>query len=146
MTALALPGLSSESRLRRLGSPLGTVAGIGIASLALHLRDPHQHGAWGLCPFKAMTGLDCPGCGGLRAVNDLTHGQIGAAFHSNALFVGSIPLLAVLWLVWAARSWNGSGALVSERAAQRLLYAVVVLAVVFAVWRNTPWGSAYRVS
>ncbi|HET6151685.1 MAG TPA: DUF2752 domain-containing protein [Marmoricola sp.] len=146
MTALALPEVSAGSRVRGLRAPLTTVAAIGITSLALHLRDPHQHGAWGLCPFKAMTGMDCPGCGGLRAVNDLTHGQVGAAFHSNALFVGSIPLLTVLWFLWAARSWNGSGTLVSDGAARRLLYAVTAIAVVFAVWRNTPWGSAYRVS
>ena len=33
--------------------------------------------SWGLCPSAAL-GFSCPGCGGLRAVNDLTHGDVGA--------------------------------------------------------------------
>ena len=40
-----------------------------------------------LAEFHAMTGLWCPGCGGLRAVHDLTHGHLVTALHENALVV-----------------------------------------------------------
>ena len=44
-----------------------------------------------MCPSAAL-GLSCPGCGGLRAVNDLTHGDLGAAASSNLLLVVADPV------------------------------------------------------
>jgi hypothetical protein len=134
------------SRLRRLGAPLGTAAAIGVASLALHWRDPHQHASWGLCPFKALTGLDCPGCGGLRAVNDLTHGNVGAAWHSNALFVSAIPLLVLFWVYWVSRTWTGEKTLLSPRLTRLATITLVGLGIAFAVFRNTGWGHTFYAS
>ena len=48
----------------------------GGAAVLLHLRDPHEQGSYGFCPFLALTGHPCPGLRGLRAVNDLTHGDV----------------------------------------------------------------------
>ena len=136
----------TATRWRQVRAPILTAAGIGAVSFALRLRDPHQHASWGLCPFKAITGWDCPGCGGLRAVNDLSHARLAEAWHSNALFLALIPAAVVLWVLWLARSWTGS-----ERTFPPGLvrYAGIGLAVVtfaFSVWRNTPSGSAYFVS
>ncbi|RLV49534.1 DUF2752 domain-containing protein [Nocardioides mangrovicus] len=119
--------------VRRRG-PYAMAGAIAVASLGLRLRDPHVQGSWGFCPLRALTGLDCPFCGGLRAVNDLTHGHLGAAATSNLYFVASLPLLVVLWLWW----------LRSERPTpvlRAVLGVWVVLGVVFTVFRNTPWGA-----
>lgn len=43
------------------------------------------------CPFKTITGLDCPGCGSQRAVHELLHGNLKAAFTDNALFIVALP-------------------------------------------------------
>jgi hypothetical protein len=134
------------ARARRLRRPLGTAAAIGAATLALHLRDPHQRGSWGLCPFKALTGWDCPACGGLRAVNDLGHGQLTEAAHSNLLFVASIPLLLGLWALWVRRSWTDGSPRVPSATIRPLVVAYGVLALVFTVVRNTPWGSDWYVA
>ena len=77
------------------------------ASVALHFRDPHQSGSWGFCPWLLLTGTYCPGCGGLRAVNDLTRGDLGAAASSNLLFVSSIPIVAWLWVRSVSQRWRG---------------------------------------
>ena len=45
-----------------------------------------------------MTGAWCPGCGSLRAVNDLTHGDVLAAASSNLVLVLALPVLALLWV------------------------------------------------
>lgn len=37
------------------------------------------------CAFRMMTGLDCPGCGGTRALHHLLHGRFEEAFRMNAL-------------------------------------------------------------
>ena len=76
--------------------PVLTIGGLAAATLALHLRDPHVSHSWGVCPLYALTGLYCPGCGGLRGVNDLSNGHVGAAASSNLLLVLAIPVRAVL--------------------------------------------------
>jgi hypothetical protein len=87
---------------RLLGPGAVGLAAAGVAT-ALALRDPHVSGSWGYCPFLLLTGHPCPGCGGLRATNDLLHGDLAAALSSNAYAVLSIALLAVLWTVWVVR-------------------------------------------
>jgi len=128
---------------RRWLPPLGVGVGVAAATTALWLRDPHQSGSWGLCPLRALTGLNCPLCGGLRAVNDLTNGDLSAAWHSNALFVGSIPILVALWVWWLVAALVGKSMPTSHRLAKMALYAFAAIAVAFWVFRNTPWGQSY---
>jgi len=144
MTTLARDSNLGTARARRLRGPLAVAGVVGAATLALQLRDPHRHASWGLCPFKALTGWDCPLCGGLRAVNDLGHGQIVEAAHSNLLFVGLLlPLAVVLWAGALRRAWTGHGDALSPRTIQRLTAGLGVVALLFTVYRNTPWGSAW---
>jgi len=147
MTTLArVPDLVG-TRARRLRGPLGTAAAVGVAALALHVRDPHQHGSWGLCPFKAITGWDCPFCGGLRAVNDLGHGQLVEAAHSNLFFVASLPLVLGLWLLWLSRGWTGDERRVlPPRVLRPVTVAAAALLLAFTIYRNTPWGAAWHVA
>jgi hypothetical protein len=44
------------------------------------------------CVFHLLTGLDCPGCGSTRALYQLLHGNVRAAFHLN-------PMLFLLMFV-----------------------------------------------
>jgi hypothetical protein len=147
MTTLARVPDVVGTRARRLRGPLATAAILGVATLALRVHDPHQHGSWGLCPFKAITGWDCPACGGLRAVNDLGHGQVVEAAHSNLVFVGSLPLLLGLWLLWLGRGWTGDDRRVlPSRVVRPLTIAAAAVVLVFTIYRNTPWGAAWHVA
>ena len=130
----------ARGRAGRIVPPLAAAGAVGLASLALHLRDPHVSGSWGFCPFHAMTGLWCPGCGGLRAVNDLTHGDLLAAASSNLVLVLALPFVAAIWLAWLRRSWTG----VPRRAtgvSTAVVWLVVVPVLVFSVARNLPFGA-----
>jgi len=89
------------------------------------------------CPFHALTGAWCPGCGSTRALHQLLNGHVGAAFGLNPLMVASLPFVLVAAVMWAARS---AGLVTSP---PRVLPSVVpwsVLAVVLAFWalRNVP--------
>lgn len=117
------------------------VAAAAMAVVALlHLRDPHHHGAWGLCPFYAVTGWYCPGCGGLRGMNDLTKGHVLDAIHSNVFLLPIIAVGVWVWARWLTTSWQGAPVLpklVLNRASATVL---IVVFATFTVFRNTPWG------
>lgn len=59
-------------------------------------------GRYGLCPFYATTGLWCPLCGSLRAVHQVTRGDIAAAAGSNLLLLLAAPIAVYAWLRWVA--------------------------------------------
>ncbi|HEX5090371.1 MAG TPA: DUF2752 domain-containing protein [Nocardioides sp.] len=120
---------------------MATIGGLALATLALHLRDPHQDGSWGFCPLHASTGLYCPGCGGLRAVNDLTNGEVGAALSSNLLVTLGIPVAVVLLAVWGLDRWTGHSRLPVGRRWTQVAVALVGLFAVFTVVRNLPFGA-----
>lgn len=113
--------------------------GAGLFAL-LRWRDPHGSGSYGYCPSLLLTGIPCPGCGGLRAVNDLTHGDVAAAVSSNLLAVALVVALAVAWLAWVVRRWRGrrgSMIVLSERWG----YAVIAGLLVFGIVRILPFGA-----
>lgn len=123
----------------RTGALLAGTAAAGLAGVtAVGARDPHVPGSWGTCPLLALTGVSCPGCGGLRAVFDLLHGDVAAALSSNALAVVLVAGAALAWAVAA-------GGLVTRRSVPwerwvtgRATAVVVVGLLAFSVLRNTP--------
>ena len=76
----------------------GALATAVTAALILFFCDPVRVPIYPQCLFHQVTGLDCPGCGSLRAMHALLHGNIAAAVRFNAFLVLSLPLLA--WLVF----------------------------------------------
>jgi hypothetical protein len=136
MTLTAAP-LDIRSRAERLRTPMLSAAAVAAATLALHVRDPHVSHSWGVCPLYALTGLYCPGCGGLRGVNDLTNGHVGQAASSNLLLVLALPFVAVVFVRWVSGAWSGRERAIPE-VPRAVTYSLVVLAVLFTVARNLP--------
>lgn len=142
MAAGPAVGPVPPDRWRRLQGPALTIGGLAAATLALHLRDPHSTGSWGFCPLYITTGIYCPGCGGLRAVNDLTDGHVGAALSSNLLVTVGIPVMVALLALRAVRAWRGSPpSRLSDAWRTRLWAGLAILALAFSILRNTPWGN-----
>lgn len=50
------------------------------------------------CPFFALTGLKCPGCGTLRAIHNLLQLKLADAWNMNPFLILSMPLLCILVL------------------------------------------------
>jgi len=65
------------------------VAGLVV----LFLFDPAQSGVFPPCPLRFLTGWYCPGCGSLRALHQLLHGNLGAAWALNPLTVLLLPFV-----------------------------------------------------
>ena len=58
------------------------------------------------CPFHALTGLHCAGCGSLRAMSCLAKGDIGAAWNKNKLAILCMPFLIWSFLAYGARCFK----------------------------------------
>jgi Protein of unknown function (DUF2752) len=121
-------------------APTATISGLALATLALHVRDPHEDGSWGLCPSAAM-GFWCPGCGGLRAVNDLTNGDVGAALSSNVVLVVLMPLAVGGLAIWAIDRWRGTSRQVPWSTLKPAVVTLLVVLAVFTVARNLTIGA-----
>ncbi len=105
MTLLADP--PRRSRAHRLAGPVAAAAATAGAWVAVAVLDPGDSGP-SLCPWRTITGLDCPFCGATRAAACLAHGQVVPALDHNALLVLVVlPLALVAWLGWTARAWRG---------------------------------------
>lgn len=124
--------------------PAASAAAVGLLTLAVHLRDPHTTGSWAGCPWLALTGRYCPGCGGLRAVNDLTNGDLIGAASSNLVVVAIVPVVVLMWLAWTGRAWSGRGRPRPTRHPQvwiALAALAAVVTVIFVVARNLAAGA-----
>jgi hypothetical protein len=127
-------------RTGALLAPAAVAAAAAAAVGVVAVVDPNEPGHYPTCPFLALTGAFCPGCGSLRAVHALAHGDLGLAVSLNLLAVLAVVPLVVIWLRWVRRSWAGA----SRRsvAPAPALWALVAVVVVFAVVRNLPVGAA----
>lgn len=79
------------------------------------------------CPFRNLTGINCPFCGMTRATLALGEGDWSAAFGFHPL--APIVVLAMLWLM-AIIVVGRSDALVKGRRPQLLLGSVLGLWVI----------------
>ena len=131
----------SVARLEDLRTHISALPWLGPAALAaasllvvavLTQADPYA--ADSLlpgCPFHALTGLFCPGCGATRAVHALIHGDPLLALRMNLLATLAIPLLPLMLL----RSLRGPDPATDWLTDARLW---LVLVVAFSVLRNLP--------
>ena len=131
---------ASRVTKRTLIASLTLAASLAVLAV-FFVFDPAQGGFFPTCLFHQLTGLNCPGCGGLRALHHLTHGEIAAAFHCNPLLMVLLPLIALIGVRWF---WRGQGAFGNAPMLLRPATAWTLLAVtiVFTVLRNLP-GPAF---
>ena len=113
-----------------------------LAGLILFLFDPTRYQFYPVCAFHQVTGLLCPGCGSLRAMHQLLHGNLASAFHFNPFLILTLPIAAAYFGFSYCRP-----APLSEpsRCAVhwKWWWIFLVLALAFTVWRNIP-GSTYN--
>ena len=107
-------------------------ATFAVAVITLFLFDPTRHGFYPRCMFHTLTGLDCPGCGGLRALHQLLHGNVAAAFALNPLvpllpaaLIGTVVIRAARLTLpaWLRTYWP---------------YCLIATLILFGIARNLP--------
>jgi hypothetical protein len=96
------------------------------------------------CPFRALTGWDCPLCGGTRMGAALLHGDVQAAFEFNPLAFIALLVLGVLGVLWTVEAAGGASVRLPRPLAERLrritgmqwLLIGLLVAVIYTVARN----------
>ncbi|MGB3410829.1 MAG: DUF2752 domain-containing protein [Microthrixaceae bacterium] len=84
------------------GRPWAAPAKVGLltaaGTAAIALVNPSDSG-FAVC-WSQQLGIDCPFCGGLRAVTSLAHGDFMAALDHNIILAIALPVATVIWAVW----------------------------------------------
>lgn len=141
--------LPAPGRIRRLGTgrpwlaPAAVGVGLALATAYTSWQDPNGSGAYPGCPLRAMTGWDCPGCGGLRATHALTQGDIFGALDHNVFVAIGVPLAALLWVRWMVLKL-GVRVPGLPKVSRTAWWALGIIVVAFTVVRNIPGVGAFE--
>jgi hypothetical protein len=103
------------------------VAGAVITLGALHLR----HRPATLCPFRALTGLPCPCCGGTTAAVHLGRGDVRGAISASPIAVLLLAAWPFVGVFGVPRWWQ-----VSRN--RRLIIATIL--ILSEVWQLARFG------
>lgn len=139
MTATGYP-LPTRTPLQALRAPLGVAALPAAGAVALLLHSPFGPGhPWLVCPIRATFGIDCPGCGGLRATYSLLHGDVLTALHYNGFALALLAMMGWAWAAWLSGRLRGR----QQPSWWHWKWTPLALPVVMILWmvlRNLPFA------
>jgi len=98
--------------------------------------DPNVAGHYPTCPFLWVTGWYCPGCGALRAMHALGHGDVMTALARNPFAVVAAGYIVITWVLWLRRTITGRKR--GWLAPAWVLHGVLGLILAFWILRNLP--------
>ncbi|MEP6741962.1 MAG: DUF2752 domain-containing protein [bacterium] len=111
---------------------------LAVAGVYLFIFDPGKSGFFPVCPFRALTGFTCPGCGSTRGMHALMHGDIAAAFKFNPLLVLSLPFLLYAFVRFTNAAIRGQ-MLPANKLEAKYIWTIFVVVLFFWIFRNTPF-------
>jgi hypothetical protein len=116
----------------------GAVALVTLALVLLRGFNPATTWFYPPCPFRALTGYLCPGCGTTRALHQLLNGHVAAAFRLNPLMMLLLPYVGYSA---ASSAWESAGGRPFPTPFLRPIYIWILLAVMILFWilRNIPF-------
>jgi hypothetical protein len=102
----------------------------------LFFFEPGRTGFFPLCPFRTLTGFRCPGCGTTRALHQLLHGNLLAAFELNPLLLLALPVVGILLILYTRSAITGRP-MPQIVLPRKFAWALYVVVFGFWVFRNT---------
>jgi hypothetical protein len=131
---MASPAISFKAT-RSTGLAISVLFAFAVG-LVLFCFDPRQYHFYPVCLFHRTTGLLCPGCGALRALHQLLHGHLTAAFRFNPMLMVSLPFLFWLGARYGLQRARNQPVRIGVRPMWLWLALVALLLV--SVLRNLP--------
>lgn len=88
--ATQVPAVAPQAAMAgRVAARYAGLTALAFGLAALHLR----HRPATFCPFRELTGIPCPFCGGTTAAVRLGHGHLRGALAASPLAVGMLAVL-----------------------------------------------------
>jgi hypothetical protein len=115
----------------------GMFAAVAAGLAMLRVFDPATSGIFPPCPVHYLTGWYCPGCGSLRAIHQLLHGNLWAAWALNPLTVVLLPFLTYGLISRALFEIRGQG-LPQPFLRAGWICALGAAIILFGIVRNLP--------
>jgi len=137
---IAPPRLDQLVRRRRLFWGALAATGAILVAWILWRFNPTQHGFYPRCALYVTTGIQCPGCGGLRAIHQLLHGNFRQALSLNPIAVLSLPVAAFYTVRCIQSQWKGVPMTLPFRHKPHVWAILGGLVVGFTIARNLPIG------
>jgi hypothetical protein len=129
-----------DLRLASIGRAVLPPLVIALPAIVLFLFPPARFSFYPQCPINEYLHLQCPGCGGTRALAALLHGQLAEAFHFNALITLLLPFAAAYGILCYRRlvepkpfNW--------PQASPLAMHTALAVTAAFTVVRNLPLHS-----
>lgn len=120
-------------RVRELPFDTLIIAALGLVAVPLLIvADPATNSFFPPCPFRALTGWLCPGCGSTRAMHALLHGHIIEALRLNAFAVAAVPVVGG----HLVQQFFGQGDTFVARVRPAYIRALAVAIISFGILRN----------
>jgi hypothetical protein len=116
---------------------LAMMATAAVGAAMLRLFDPATSGLFPPCPVRYLTGWYCPGCGSLRALHALLHGDLPTAWAMNPLTVIVLPFVIYGLASHMLREFRGQG-LPNIFLPAIWIRALAVVVVAYGIARNLP--------
>ncbi|HEY3618527.1 MAG TPA: DUF2752 domain-containing protein [Candidatus Sulfotelmatobacter sp.] len=113
------------------------LAAFAAGVVTLRVFDPATSNVFPPCPLRYLTGWYCPGCGSLRAMHQLLHGNVGAAWAMNPLTVVLLPFLIYGLASFALFEIRGEG-LPQPFLRGSWIRALCAAIILFGIARNLP--------
>ena len=111
---------------------------LAVGAAYVFVFEPGKTGLFPICMFRFLTGFQCPGCGSTRALHQILHGHLLAAFMLNPLFLIALPFIFYAFLRYTVTVMRG-GVPRPNALPASYIYAIFFVVVSFWIFRNTPF-------
>ncbi len=113
------------------------LAAIISAVITLYNFRPAEGGLYPPCVFHLVTGFYCPGCGALRALHSLLHGELIKAAGYNPFAVAALPFIIYSFISYGFLAFGGKR-LPSPFIKPVFIWMLLAAIIIFWVMRNIP--------
>jgi Protein of unknown function (DUF2752) len=129
-------GADSRRWLRR-SAVIAAVLAVCAGGAYIYIFNPVGTDVYPKCPFHTLTGLHCPGCGTVRALHQLLHGNVLAAMRFNPLAVVLLPPVAY-GMLSIGLQFVGLKPLPSKFIPAFWIWTLLAVILLYWVLRNIP--------
>ena len=123
--------------MKKIGAVILALLLLGLVFYFYQNNPAHSNTIYSKCFVNNVTGFNCPGCGGQRALHALLHFNFKQAAQLNVFIFIFIPLLGYLFLKAILAPFQVQ--LPDLSPSYKSIIIILVLLIVFTIIRNLPY-------